>query len=182
LLGPRSWPTSYRGPLAIHAAKAFPGWACELCLTSPFFEALTEGRGAVQALRLPLGKVVAVAELVDVGRISSPEALGYVLGANEVTLATTPGAGTPGSWTTSDRCPSQSRRAARRASGGGMHRLSSRPPEVVSGEHRDPRRGCRPAPGHLCHAAPQRRPGCRVGGDRTRPGHGAHPLLPAGPR
>jgi len=61
LLGPRSWPTSYRGPLAIHAAKAFPGWACELCLTSPFFEALTEGRGAVQALRLPLGKVVAVA-------------------------------------------------------------------------------------------------------------------------
>lgn len=58
MLGARSWPTSYRGPLAIHAAKAFPGWACELCLTSPFFEALTEGRGAVQALRLPLGKVV----------------------------------------------------------------------------------------------------------------------------
>jgi hypothetical protein len=84
LLGTRSWPTSYRGPLAIHAAKAFPGWACELCLTSPFFEALTEGRSAVQALRLPRGKVVAVAELVDVGRISSPEALGYVLGANEV--------------------------------------------------------------------------------------------------
>ncbi|HEY5988448.1 MAG TPA: hypothetical protein VIV12_19030 [Streptosporangiaceae bacterium] len=91
MLGARSWPTSYRGPLAIHAAKAFPGWACELCLTSPFFEALTEGRGAVQALRLPRGKVVAVAELVDVGRISSPESLGYVLGANEVTLATTPG-------------------------------------------------------------------------------------------
>lgn len=97
MLGTRSWPTSYRGPLAIHPAKAFPGWACELCLTSPFFEALTEGRGAVQALRLPRGKVVAVAELVDVGRISSPESLGYVLGANEVTLATTPGAGTPGS-------------------------------------------------------------------------------------
>jgi hypothetical protein len=72
LLGPRSWPTSYRGLLAIHAAKAFPGWACELCLTSPFFEALTEGRGAVQALRLPLGKVVAVAELVDVGRSPAP--------------------------------------------------------------------------------------------------------------
>lgn len=72
MLGARSWPTSYRGPLAIHAAKAFPGWACELCLTSPFFEALTEGRGAVQALRLPRGKVVAVAELVDVGWISSP--------------------------------------------------------------------------------------------------------------
>src|SRR6266542_5559544 len=76
-----------------------------------------------------------VAELVDVRRITTPESLRYVLGANEVTLATTPGAGTPGSWATSGRCPSRSRRAARRASGGGMHRLISRPLEVLSGEH-----------------------------------------------
>jgi activating signal cointegrator 1 len=25
----RSWPTNYRGPLAIHAAKGFPKWAKE---------------------------------------------------------------------------------------------------------------------------------------------------------
>ena len=34
--------------------------------------------------QLPRGAVVAVAELVDVRRISTPEAFGYVLGANEI--------------------------------------------------------------------------------------------------
>jgi hypothetical protein len=27
----RSWKTDYSGPLAIHAAKGFPGWAKDLC-------------------------------------------------------------------------------------------------------------------------------------------------------
>ncbi len=27
----RSWPTKYRGPLAIHAAKGFPAWAKDMC-------------------------------------------------------------------------------------------------------------------------------------------------------
>jgi hypothetical protein len=53
-------------------------------MTSPFLEALTGGRVATQALRHPLGAVVAIAELVDVWRITSLEAIGYVLGANEV--------------------------------------------------------------------------------------------------
>jgi hypothetical protein len=88
----RSWGTSHRGPLAIHAAKTFPGWARDLCLGSPFLEALTGGRGATQALRHPLGAVVAIAELVDVQRITSPEAIGYVLGVNEVAFGDwTPG-------------------------------------------------------------------------------------------
>ena len=90
----RSWGTSYRGPLAVHAAKGFPSWARDLCLTSSFFEALTEGRGETPALRHPLGAVVAIVELVDMGRISSPEAFGYVLGANEIAF---------GDWTPS-RC------------------------------------------------------------------------------
>jgi hypothetical protein len=88
----RSWATGYRGPLAIHAAKAFPSAARDRCLTSPFFEALTKGRGETQALRHPLGAVIAVAELVDVRRITSPEAFGYVLGANEIAFGDwTPG-------------------------------------------------------------------------------------------
>jgi hypothetical protein len=36
----RSWATSYRGPLAIHAGKGFPGWAVNTCLYEPFIGAL----------------------------------------------------------------------------------------------------------------------------------------------
>ena len=53
----RSWPTKYRGPLGIHAAKGFPKWAKEFAETE---RAL--GRGLA---RLPLGAVVAVVDLVD---------------------------------------------------------------------------------------------------------------------
>lgn len=41
----RSWYTSYRGPLAIHAAKVFPKWVHELCCEAPFSEALVEYGG-----------------------------------------------------------------------------------------------------------------------------------------
>ena len=61
----RSWGTSYRGPLAIHSARGFPRDARELCRMSPYRGAL--GRhGYEDALSLPLGAVIAVAELVDV--------------------------------------------------------------------------------------------------------------------
>lgn len=36
----RGWYRSHRGPLAIHAAKAYPQWAQRLCYTSPFREVL----------------------------------------------------------------------------------------------------------------------------------------------
>lgn len=43
----RSWQTSYRGPLLIHAAKAFPMWCREMCDTPPFREVLRKhGLGA----------------------------------------------------------------------------------------------------------------------------------------
>lgn len=59
----RSWPTRYRGWLAIHAAKSYPGWARELAAAPPFSCHL-HGR------RLPTGAVVALARLVDVAPTS----------------------------------------------------------------------------------------------------------------
>lgn len=63
----RSWQTSYRGPLAIHAGKGLKpvgnrAGLCNLCLTDPFFSALFEG-GIEGPDDLPLGAVVATADL-----------------------------------------------------------------------------------------------------------------------
>lgn len=60
----RSWPTSYRGPLAIHAAKNFPQEARLLCLEEPFLTALTSA-GLQGTNELPRGAVVATCKLVD---------------------------------------------------------------------------------------------------------------------
>lgn len=60
----RSWTTAYRGPLAIHASKAFPKWARELCHTEPFTALL--GTLVGDLTQLPLGALVAVTRLVDV--------------------------------------------------------------------------------------------------------------------
>jgi len=81
----RSWSTSYRGPLAIHAAKGFPGWAkrfsCEWLIKremkrgSPAL-AFTAG---LAAQMLPTGVVLATCHLADcipttrVGEISEEE-------------------------------------------------------------------------------------------------------------
>lgn len=73
----RSWPTNYRGPLAIHAAKGFGGGggkrACEnLCHLEPFRSALLPAGRRSGGTRifsfdmLPVGAIVAVVELVDV--------------------------------------------------------------------------------------------------------------------
>lgn len=61
----RSWSTSYRGPIAIHAAKGFPREDRQECFRSPFREALLGGQIRTVAL-LPRGAVVATARLVDV--------------------------------------------------------------------------------------------------------------------
>lgn len=60
----RSWPTSYRGPLAIHAAKNFPREARKLCLEEPFLTALTSV-GLQSTNELPRGAVIATCTLVD---------------------------------------------------------------------------------------------------------------------
>lgn len=50
----RTWPTTYRGPVVIHAAKGFPRWARGTALEEPFASALRDRP-------LPLGAAVAVA-------------------------------------------------------------------------------------------------------------------------
>jgi hypothetical protein len=73
----RAWSTSYRGPMAIHAAKSFPRFAKDLCLSRPFFAALG-WPSALEPLTqawlddnfqrtkdLPLGCVLATARLAD---------------------------------------------------------------------------------------------------------------------
>lgn len=63
----RSWGTSYRGALFIHAAKRFPKEARELCLQQPFRSALEVVTSYPEPGRfvmdLPLGEIVAVCRL-----------------------------------------------------------------------------------------------------------------------
>lgn len=54
----RGWRTSYRGPLAIHAAVGFPRGARE-------FASVERALGRLPS-RVPRGAIVAVAELVDI--------------------------------------------------------------------------------------------------------------------
>jgi hypothetical protein len=71
----RSWYTTYRGPLAIHAAKRMPKAAISLCWEAPFRTALETGGyragdgPASNPFGLPLGAVIAVAALLDVRSI-----------------------------------------------------------------------------------------------------------------
>lgn len=66
----RGWPTSYRGPIAIHAAKGLADpirnedGLREWMLQEPFAAALAR-HGVTVAEQLPRGAIVAVAELVD---------------------------------------------------------------------------------------------------------------------
>src|ERR1700691_5449786 len=66
----RSWSTSYRGPLAIHAAKGFPGWAKEFGKSTECYEALRkystaddERRFLSGGLAYPLGVVLATCRI-----------------------------------------------------------------------------------------------------------------------
>jgi hypothetical protein len=66
----RSWSTSYRGLIAIHASKGFPGYARECCYSRVFQGALRINEGGqfyVSDLikSLPLGSIIATANLVD---------------------------------------------------------------------------------------------------------------------
>lgn len=71
----RSWSTSYRGPIAIHAAKNKS--SMRLALEPPFYTALHDGYGF--SLHgpdlLPLGGIVAVADLVDCLSVNYRECL-----------------------------------------------------------------------------------------------------------
>ena len=59
----RSWSTSYRGQLAIHASKGYPKICRELEYEEPFMSALKRGLTAPSAL--PLGAIIALGTLID---------------------------------------------------------------------------------------------------------------------
>jgi len=67
----RSWRTSYRGPLAIHAAKGFPGEAKRFCESKIVQEALgwqyepNWNLTAVKSKSIHVGCVIAICDLVD---------------------------------------------------------------------------------------------------------------------
>ena len=56
----RSWKTSHRGPIAIHAARKFTEDMRNLCGLSPFHESLS-----LAPKKLPLGSIIGVVNLVD---------------------------------------------------------------------------------------------------------------------
>ncbi len=60
----RSWPIRFRGWFAIHAAKGFPADCQQLCFAQPFAGVLEAAKYRGPA-DLPLGKVLAVARLID---------------------------------------------------------------------------------------------------------------------
>jgi hypothetical protein len=59
----RSWHTNYRGPLAIHAAISFPGWAKRQCFMPPFAGVLAGHDLSPDTL--PLGRVLCITSIVD---------------------------------------------------------------------------------------------------------------------
>src|ERR1700690_1165855 len=66
----RCWRTNYRGPLAIRAAKGFPGWAKQTWREDPFDEVLRAAFGdgswkQIDPPVLPLGCVIATCTLVS---------------------------------------------------------------------------------------------------------------------
>lgn len=60
----RCWPTGYRGWIAIHAAKGFPGGCKDLCYL-PRFACALGGAGYNTPADLPRGQVIAVARLTE---------------------------------------------------------------------------------------------------------------------
>lgn len=70
----RSWQTRHRGKLAIHAAKAFPTNARQLCWQEPFRSVLGQA-GMAGPDELPCGMVLATCELVTIVRGGRPAAL-----------------------------------------------------------------------------------------------------------
>lgn len=76
----RSWTTRYRGPLAIHASRRLLPAEARLCCVVPFRTALEAGgyrfddasrASRRNPFRLPLGMIVAVANLVEVRQITA---------------------------------------------------------------------------------------------------------------
>ncbi len=60
----RSWKTSYRGPLLIHASKGYPGWAKNAAKEEPFYSSLRPN-GVYSYPELACGKIIGSCVLKD---------------------------------------------------------------------------------------------------------------------
>lgn len=74
--------TPYRGPLAIHASKGFPGYAKECCFGAVFQRHLRRNEGGLFYVSdlikaLPLGAIIATAKLVDCVSTNFPMTFGF---------------------------------------------------------------------------------------------------------
>lgn len=93
LIETRSWYTSHRGPLVIHAASSYPREARELAQTAPFSRAL----GQLDPLELPLGVglcVVTVVGCVKTEHVGKLKEMGFPLHIDELRF----GNFQPGRW------------------------------------------------------------------------------------
>lgn len=64
----RSWSTSYRGLLGIHAAAGFPKWARDLCWNPPFSRVLAQA-GYWRLNDIPTAALIGTVQLVDCVRV-----------------------------------------------------------------------------------------------------------------
>jgi len=67
----RSWPTKYRGPLAIHASKRFPKEFKRLLGEEPFFSVLYKA-GYANPINHALGAIIAICQLIEVWENNDP--------------------------------------------------------------------------------------------------------------
>ncbi len=70
----RSWPTSHRGIVAIHAAKKWTRELAHMCRTDPFWEALADECNVpacyVSGSALPFGAIVGTVEIIGCKQIT----------------------------------------------------------------------------------------------------------------
>ncbi len=74
----RSWRTSFRGRIAIHAAKKFPAWAIELAISNRYF---VDAIKNYPPIKMPLGVIVGSVEIIA---MQSTDAMLDVLGHKEI--------------------------------------------------------------------------------------------------
>ncbi len=70
----RSWPTTYRGEIAIHASKGFPGYAKTLCKKLAYRRVLAFHNFV--APTLPLGAIVGTVEITGCYRTEEAGSMG----------------------------------------------------------------------------------------------------------
>lgn len=82
----RSWYTSYRGPLAIHASANYRGPGRDLPWQEPFKSALRQFWQDSGGIRLPFGSIIAVCNLVNCLQVFSNGKTSAILDDGKTTI------------------------------------------------------------------------------------------------